>query len=105
MLAKVVGQLEADGCVLELSDAKCKVTSPDQLIAGDFVRVRLWLESEGACIEIPLAEVTKIHNHWMTVDVIQLNAQDRKRLERFVGSRAAMYREQPAQLNRILVRA
>ena len=105
MLARVIGQLEADGCVLELSDATCKVTTPDHLIPGDFVRVRLWLETEGACVDIPLAEVTKIHNHWVTVEVIQVSAQDRKRLEQFVGTRAAMHREQPAQLNRILVRA
>jgi len=105
MLVKVIGQLEADGCLLELSEASCKLATPNDLAAGDFVRVRLWLEDDGSFVDIRLAEVTKVHNHWIAVEVIQLSAQDRMRLERFVDTRAALYREQPAQINRLLVRA
>jgi hypothetical protein len=105
MLANVSRQLEADGCVLELSDATCKLTTPDQLIAGDFVRVRLWLDSEGSYIDIRLAEVTKIHNHWITVEVIHVNTYDKMRLKRFVDVCADMNQKDPAKIDRILIRA
>ncbi|HSA61535.1 MAG TPA: hypothetical protein VLE03_04795 [Nitrospiraceae bacterium] len=105
MLSNVFGQLEADGCLLELSEASSKLATPNDLIAGDFVRVRLWLEDDGAFIDIRLAEVTRVQNHWIAVEVIQVSSQDRLRLKRFVDARAAMHQEQPAQLNRILVRA
>jgi hypothetical protein len=105
MLSNVSGQLEADGCLLEISEANSKLATPNDLIAGDFVRVRLWLEDDGAFIDIRLAEVTRIQNHWISVEVIQVNSHDRMRLKRFVDARAAIHREQPAQLTRILVRA
>ncbi|WP_455388452.1 hypothetical protein, partial [Petrachloros mirabilis] len=105
MLANVSRQLEADGCVLELSDANCKLATPDHLIPGDFVRVRLWLDSEGSFIDIRLAEVTKIHHHWITVEVIQMSAHDRMRLKRFVDVRAAMHQKEPAKIDRLLIRA
>ncbi len=105
MVANVSKQLEADGCVLELSDASCKVTSPDQLITGDFVRVRLWLDNEGAFIDIGLAEVTKIHNHWLTVEVIQVKPEDKTRLRQYVEDRAAMNKKEPAKIDRLLIRA
>ena len=105
MLANVSRQLEADGCILELSEAACKLATPDYLIPGDFVRVRLWLDSEGSFIDIRLAEVTRIHHHWITVEVIQVNAQDRMRLKRFVDVRAAMYHKEPAKIDRLLIRA
>jgi hypothetical protein len=105
MLSNVSGQLEADGCLLELSEASSKLVTPNDLIAGDSVKVRLWLEDDSAFIDIRLAEVTKVHNHWIAVEVIQVSSHDRMRLKQFVDARAAMHREQPAQLNRILVRA
>ncbi len=105
MLATAIGQLEADGCLLELSEASCKLATPNDLASGDFVRVRLWLEDDGAFIDIRLAEVTKVQNHWIAVEVIQMASHDRTRLKRYVDTRAALNREQPAQLNRILVRA
>ena len=50
VLANVSEELEADGCVLERLEGghKCgyKLTTPDQLTAGDFVKVQLWLEGE-----------------------------------------------------------
>jgi hypothetical protein len=105
MLSNVFGQLEADGCLLELSETSSKLATPNDLIAGDFVRVRLWLEDDSAFIDIRLAEVTKVHNHWIAVEVIQVGSHDRTRLKQFVDARVAMHGEQPAQLNRILVRA
>ena len=105
MLANASRHLEADGCILELSGASCKLATPDHLIPGDFVRVRLWLESEGSFIDIHLAEVTKIHNHWITVEVIHVNSHDKMRLKRFVDVRAAMYQKEPAKIDRLLIRA
>ena len=105
MLSNVSGQLEADGCLIELSEANSKLATPNDLIAGDFVRVRLWLEDDGAFIDIRLAEVTRLHNHWISVEVIKVSSNDRMRLKRFVDARAALHGAQPAQLTRILVRA
>lgn len=105
MLASVSSQLEADGCVLEFSEASCTLTTPDHLTPGDFVKVRLWLEGEGAFIDIRLAEVTGVHNHWITVEVIQVSPNDRMRLQRFVDARAARYQEQPAPIRHLLIRA
>ena len=105
MLANASRQLEADGCILELSGASCKLATPDHLIPGDFVRVRLWLESEGSFIDIHLAEVTKIHNHWIAVEVIHMNTHDKMRLKRFVDARAAMYQKEPAKIDRLHIRA
>src|SRR5215470_2815207 len=95
MLANVSSQLEADGCVREFSEASCTLTTPNHLTPGDFVKVRLWFEGEGAFIDIRLAEVRMVHNHWVTVEVIQVSPNDRMRLQRFVGARAATHQEQP----------
>ena len=105
MLANVSTQLEADGRVLEFSDASCKLTTPDQLRPGEFVKVRLWLEGEGTCIDIQLAEVRRVHQHWISVEVIQVGSNDRMRLKRFVDARAAIDQEQPTLINRLLIRA
>lgn len=105
VLANVNTQLEADGRVLEFSDASCKLTTPDQLRQGEFVKVRLWLEGEGTCIDIQLAEVRKIHQHWISVEVIQVGSNDRMRLKRFVDARAAIHQERPDLINRLLIRA
>jgi hypothetical protein len=105
MLANVSTQLEADGCVLEFSEASCRLTTPDQLTPGEFVKVRLWLEGDGTSIDIQLAEVRRVHKHWISVEVIQVNPQDRMRLKQFVDARAAIHQEQPALINRLLIRA
>jgi hypothetical protein len=105
LLANVSTQLEADGCILEFSEASCKLTTPDQLTPGEFVKVRLWLEGDGTSIDIQLAEVRRVHKHWISVEVIQVNPQDRMRLKQFVDARAAIHQEQPALINRLLIRA
>jgi hypothetical protein len=105
MLANVSSQLEADGCVLEFSEASCTLTTPDHLTPGNLVKVRLWLEGEGAFIDIRLAEVRRVHNHWITVEVIQVSPNDRMRLLRVVDARAAMHQEQPAPILHLLIRA
>jgi hypothetical protein len=105
MLANVSTQLEADGCVLEFSEASCRLTTPDRLTPGEFVKVRLWLEDDGACIDIQLAEVRRVHKHWISVEVIQVSPQDRTRLKQFVDARASVRQEQPALINRLLIRA
>ena len=105
VLAKVSQQLEADGCVLECLEGGHKLTTPDHLRAGDFVKVQLWLEGEEAFIDIRLAEVRKIHEHWISVDVIQVSPNDRMRLKRFIEVPATMHIEKPALIDHLLIRA
>ena len=105
LLANVTRQLEADGCVLELSEAGCKLTSPDHMTVGDFVKVRLWLEGEETFIDIRLAQVRRVHNHWIAVDVIQVSPNDRMRLKRFIDAPAAMHIEEPAFIDHLFIRA
>ena len=105
VLANVSKQLEADGCVLECLEGGHKLTTPDHLTAGDFVKVQLWLEGEEAFIDIRLAEVRKVHEHWISVEVIQVSPNDRMRLKRFIDAPATMHIEEPALIDHLLIRA
>ena len=109
VLANVSRQLEADGCVLERLEGgnQCghKLSSPDHLKAGDLVKVQLWLEDEEAFIDIQLAEVSKVHKHWIAVEVIQVSPHDRMRLKRFIDAPATMHTEEPALIDHLLIRA
>ncbi|HEY7533840.1 MAG TPA: hypothetical protein VH681_13780 [Nitrospiraceae bacterium] len=105
MLAQVSTELEADGCILESSDASCELRTPERLKPGEFVKVRLWLESEGTSIDIPLAEVRTIRNHWISVEVIHVSSHDRSRLKRLVDTRGMRQHERPPLINRLLIRA
>jgi hypothetical protein len=105
VLANARTPLEADGCVLERVEAGCKLTTPDQLRAGDSVNVQLWLEGEDASIDIRLAEVKRVHKHWITVEVIRVSRNDRMRLKRFIDSLAAKHIEEPALIDHLLIRA
>ena len=105
VLANVTRQLEADGCVLERLEAGCKLITPGHLRAGDFVKVQLWLEGEEVFIDIRLAEVRSVHAHWIAVEMIQVSADDRLRLKRFIDAPAAMPIEEPVLLNHLLIRA
>jgi len=105
LLTKVSRQLEADGCVIEISEAGCIPATPDQMAVGDFVKVQLWLEGEESFVDIRLAEVRKIQDHWIGLEVIQLSPNDRMRLKRFLENPTAMHREEPAFIDHLLVRA
>jgi len=105
VLANVSGQLEADGCVLEYLEDGCKLTTPDHMRAGDFVKVHLWLESEEAFIDIRLAEVRRVYGHWIAVEVIQVSPNDRMRLKRFIDAPAAIHIKEPALIDHLLIRA
>jgi hypothetical protein len=105
VLANVSKQLEADGCVLECLEGGHKLVTPDHLRAGDFVKVQLWLEGEEAFIDIRLAEVRKVHEHWISVEVIQVSPNDRMRLKRFIDAPATMHIEKPALIDHLLIRA
>ena len=105
MLANVSRQLEADGCVLECIEGGYKLTTPDHLRAGDFVKVQLWLEGEEAFIDNRLAEVRKVHEHWIAVEVIQVSPNDQVRLKRFIDAPATMHIEEPALIDHLLIRA
>ena len=105
VLANGSRQLEADGCVLERLEAGCQLTTPDRLRAGDLVKVQLWLEGEEAFLDIRLAQVRRVHQHWITVEVIQVSSEDRMRLTRFLDTPARMYLEEPALIDHLLIRA
>jgi len=106
VLANVSTQLEADGCVLErVEEAGCRLTTPGHLRAGDTVNVQLWLEGEEAFIDIRLAEVKRVYEHWIAVEVIKVSPNDRMRLKRFIDAPAAMYLEEPALIDHLLIRA
>ena len=105
VLANVSSHLEADGCVLERLEGGCKLTTPEHLKAGDFVKVQLWLEGEEDFVDIRLAEVRRVHNHWVAVEVIQVSPNDRMRLKRFVDAPAAPHIEEPVFINHLLIRA
>ena len=81
------------------------LTTPDHLRAGDIVKVQLWLEGEEAFIDIRLAQVRRVHKHWIGVEVIQLSSDDRMRLKRFLDAAAAMHLEEPARIDHLLIRA
>ena len=103
--ANVSKQLEADGCVLECLEGGCTLTTPDHLRAGDIVKVQLWLEGEEALIDIRLAQVRRVHQHWIGVDVIQVSSEDRMRLTRFLEAAAALPIGEPALIDHLLIRA
>jgi hypothetical protein len=69
------------------------------------VEVQLWLEGEEAFIDIRLAEVKRVHTHWITVEVIVVSPNDRMRLKRFIDNLAAMHIEKPALIDHLLIRA
>jgi hypothetical protein len=105
VLANVSTQLEANGCVLECLEGGHKLTTPDHLTSGDFVKVQLWLEGEEAFIDIRLAEVRGVHQHWILVEVIRVNPNDRTRLEGFIHAPTAKHIEKPALIDHLLIRA
>jgi hypothetical protein len=105
VFANVSRQLEADGCVLECLEGGHKLTTPDHLTAGDFVRVQLWLEGKEAFIDIRLAEVKRVHKHWIAVTVILVSPNDRMRLKRFIDALAPMHSEESDLLDHLLIRA
>ena len=105
LLSNVSKQIEADGCVLEFSEDGCKTTTPDHMTVGDFVKVQLWLEGEETFVDIRLAEVRRVHNHWIALEVIQVSQNDRVKLKRFLDTLAAMRTEEPAFIDHLLVRA
>lgn len=105
VLANGSTQLEADGCVLECEEDGHKLTTPDHLRVGDTVNVQLWLEGEEAFIDIRLAVVTRVHNHWITVEVIRVSPNDRIRLKQFIHTPTAMHIEEPALIDHLLIRA
>jgi hypothetical protein len=105
VLASESTRLQADGCVLERSGDGHKLISPDHLRAGDLVKVQLWLEGEEAFVDIRLAEVKKVHKHWIEVEVIQVSQNDRIRFKRFIDALAAMQVEEPPLIDHLLIRA
>jgi len=105
VLANVSTKLEADGCVLECEEEGHKLITPDHLRVGDTVNVQLWLDGEEAFIDIRLGIVTRVHKHWITVEVIRVSPNDRIRLKRFIDPPAARHIEKPVLIDHLLIRA
>lgn len=105
MLAGVHRQLEADGCVLRINESSSEVAAPDQLSPGDFIKVRLWLDDGSASINIGLAEVRQVQDHWITVEVIHVGRNERARLQRYVESRHRIPTDKPVFLDHLVIRA
>jgi len=105
VLANGSTQLEADGCVLEYLGGGYQLTTPDHLRVGDLVKIQLWLEDEEAFIDIRLAQVRRVHKHWIGVDVIQVSSDDRMRMTRFLDAPAPMHIEDPPLTDHLLIRA
>jgi hypothetical protein len=63
------------------------------------------LEGEEAFIDIRLAEVRRVHEHWVAVEIIQVSPNDRMRLKQFINPPAATDIEEPALLDHLLIRA
>ena len=51
-------------------------------------------------LDIRLAVVTRVHQHWITVDVLRVSPDDRMRLKRFTISM-----QDPAYIDHLLIRA
>jgi hypothetical protein len=100
VLANGGTQLEADGCVLAYVEDGHELTTPDHLRAGDTASVHLWVEGEETFIDIRLAVVTRVHLHWITVDVIRVSPNDRMRLRRCTLSTDGF-----AHIDHMLIRA
>jgi hypothetical protein len=105
VLSGVTRQLEADGCVLERLETGCKPTIPDRLRAGDFVNIQLWLEGEEAFVDIRLAEVRKVYEHWIEAELIQISPNDRMRLKRFIDASSGIQIGGATIINHLLIRA
>ncbi|TKB73704.1 MAG: hypothetical protein E8D46_07360 [Nitrospira sp.] len=105
VLANVNKHLEADGCVLERLEVGSKLTTPDSLRIGDFLKVQLWLEGEDTFLDIRLAEVRKIQEHWVAVEVIQLSTEDRMRLKQYITAPGAIPNQDAARMNHLFIRA
>ncbi|HLA60741.1 MAG TPA: hypothetical protein VK626_00725 [Nitrospiraceae bacterium] len=69
------------------------------------MKVQLWLEGEEVFIDIRLAGVKSVHEHWIAVEMIQVSPDDRMRLKRFIDPPAAMHIEESALLDHLLIRA
>jgi hypothetical protein len=63
------------------------------------------LEGEEVCIDIPLAEVKRVYEHWVALDVIKVSPSDRLRLKRLIDAPAAVNIEEPASIDHLLIRA
>ncbi|HEU5201169.1 MAG TPA: hypothetical protein VFT92_00125 [Nitrospira sp.] len=69
------------------------------------MNVQLWLEGEEACVDISLAEVKRVYEHWVSIEVIKVNPSDRTRLKRLIDAPAAIQIEEPASIDQLLIRA
>ena len=93
ILAKGSAGLEGDGCCYDLSVPHRKVSPPDNLQVGDYVRLHLWLPDEDSHISIDLAEVEWIKNHWIKVELLSVSPEIQTRLRQFKASQDSSPRQ------------
>jgi hypothetical protein len=77
--------LQGEGCIYALSSSPPSITGPEQLHPGDYVKLRLWLpDDEESAIQIDLAEVQWVKQHWVKLDLLLTSPKDQARLRQFV---------------------
>lgn len=106
LLTETGQPLQGDGCILERSADRCSVIPPDRVVAGEYVKVRLWLPNETQALNVTLAEVRWVKENWLAVEAILMSPQERIKLTRFILATRSPLPDQPtAQSDHLLVRA
>ncbi|MCP9452696.1 MAG: hypothetical protein NNA23_08440 [Nitrospira sp.] len=90
LLTKGSAELEADGCLYDLTAPNHTTTLPVPLRAGDYVKLRLWLPNDDSPLSVELAEVEWVENHRLKVDLLSLSPEARTRLNQFRASQRAI---------------
>jgi hypothetical protein len=85
ILSKDTEGLTGEGCIYDLSASSPAISQPEHLHPGDYVKLRLWLPEESACIFVELAEVQWVQHHWIKVDMLMTTPGDQARLRQFIS--------------------
>lgn len=105
ILSKDDEELTGEGCIYDFSSSSSIMSQPERLRPGDYVKLRLWLPEESACIFVELAEVQWVRHHWINVDVLILSPEDQARLRRFISVEDQSASSARRKSERILIRA
>jgi hypothetical protein len=99
-------QLQGDGCILERSADRYSIVPPDRVVAGEYVKFRLWLPNDTQALNVTLAEVRWVKDNWLAVEAILMGPQERIKLTQLIQATRSLSPDQPAlPSDHILVRA
>ena len=105
ILSKDNEGLTGEGCIYDLSTSSPTISHPEHLHPGDYVKLRLWLPEESACIFVELAEVQWVRHHWIKVDMLITSPGDQARLRQFISVEDQSSPSVRRKSERILIRA